>query len=108
MANQILGALKITNTPKLNFAIERALVSDTWYEKPRFEDNKWFQNLTTHKPLPLSSMIKQRNRIDPIYTNKQKDCFINTVCKEHRIAVREAMHKGDSFIVNLEKYRNVL
>ena len=56
MADQILGALKITDTtPKLNYVIERALASDTWYEKPRFEDNKWFQNLTSHEPLPSSS-----------------------------------------------------
>ena len=59
MADQILGALKITNTtPRLNYVIERALASDTWYKKPRFADNKWFQGLTPQKTMPSSSQLK--------------------------------------------------
>ena len=109
MADQILGALKITDTtPKLNYVIERALASDTWYEKPRFEDNKWFQNLTSHKPLLLSTQIKKlRERIEPIHTNKLRDCFKATTSREDRIAARKTKAQGDSFIVKIEKYRNV-
>ena len=80
MADQILGALKITNTtPRLNYVIERALASDTWYKKPRFADNKWFQGLTPHKTMPSSSQIKKlRERIEPIHANKLRDCFTHS------------------------------
>ena len=90
-ADQILGALKIKDTtPRLNYIIEAALKGDTWYEKPRFADNNWFQGLMPHKPMPSSSQIKKLGeKPEPIYANKLRDAFKATASKEERIADRE-------------------
>ena len=91
MADQILDALKIKDTtPRLDKVIEEALQGDTWYKKPRFADNKWFQGLTPHKTMPTSSQIKKlRERVEPIHTNKLRDCFKATASREDRITTRE-------------------
>ena len=106
--DQILGALKIKDTtPKLDDIIERALLGDNWFEKPRFANNNWPLGLTPHKPMPLSSQIKKLGKPEPIYADKLRDAFKATASKEARIAARETKLQGDSFIVRIQKYRNV-
>ena len=107
-ADQILGASKIKDTtPKLDDIIERALLGDNWFEKPRFADNNWVKGLTPHKPMPSSSQIKKLGKPEPIYADKLRDAFRATASKEERIAARETKLQGDSFIVRIQKYGNV-
>ena len=98
-SNQILGALKITETPKLDYVIEKALLGDTWYEPKRFEDRvKELKPCKKHLP---SSRIKEENINKPIYNDAQKGNIIETVSRETRMAERHAIQKGHSFEVNL-------
>ena len=108
--DQILGALKIKDegTSKLDYIITRALLSDNWFEKPRFANNNWFQGLTKHKLMPTSAQIKKLNeRIPPIHEDKIHGCFKGMGKRDERITEKETKANVDSFIINIEKYRNV-
>ena len=114
--SQIFGALKFEDTDKgLDYVINRALDGDNWIEKPPTvaDEQNWFQGLTTHKPMPSSSQIKNLGpkiiNADPynFHGHKKHNCFHGTSAKEDRIAARKNKECGESFIVKIEKYRNV-
>ena len=110
MVDQILGALKIKDegTSKVDYIITRALLGDNWFEKPRFANNNWFQGLTKHKLMPTSAQVKKLNkRILPIHEDKIHGCFKGMGKRDERIAKKETKANVDSFIINIEKYRNV-
>ena len=63
--------------------------------------------------MPSSSQIKD---LQPKYFNrdpyhfhgeKKRDCFLGTAAKEDRIAMQKIKECGESFLVKIEKYRNV-
>ena len=69
--SQIFGALKFEDKPKsLNDIIDQALAGDNWIDNPPpASEHYWTGNpsgLTTHKPMPSSSQIKD---LEPKYFN---------------------------------------
>jgi hypothetical protein len=63
--------------------------------------------LVKSKPLPSSSNIKKKNKVDPIYNDAHKCAIVETIGREVRMAERYAIQKGDSFTVNLQTWGNV-
>ena len=63
--------------------------------------------------MPSSSQIKSLGPktfdADPFnfHGKKKRDCFHGTSAKEDRIAAQKIKECGESFIVKIEKYRNV-
>ena len=119
--SQIFSALSFEETPKgLDYIIDQALASDDWIEKPPTTDEQnWFQGLVAHTPMLSSSQIKKLGpKVEPIkkrfkadfhglHGGKIHDCFNGTSAKEDRIAARSIKTHRESFIVKIEKYRNV-
>ena len=67
--SQIFGALKFEDTPKgLDYVITQSLAGDNWIDNPPpASEHYWTSNpsgLTTHKPMPSSSQIKD---LEPKY-----------------------------------------
>jgi hypothetical protein len=105
VTDQIRGVMSFTETPRLDYVINQALAGDTWYSKPNNNDtivDDWFKGLINDlsdvapsptkknqpskadklvklKPLPLSSNIKKKNQIAPIYTDAHKCAIVETI-----------------------------
>jgi hypothetical protein len=133
VTDQICGVVSFTETPRLDYVINQALAGDTWYSKPDNDEtiaNDWFKGLINDlsdipisptkknqlkkadklvksKPLPSSSNIKKKNKVDPIYNNAHKCAIVETIGREVRMAERYAIQKGDSFTVNLQMWGHV-
>ena len=116
--SQIFDALKFEEKPKsLNDIIDQALSGDNWIDNPPpASKHYWTGNpscLTTHKPMLSSSQIKDLEpkyfKRDPYHFHgkKKHDCFHGTSAKEDGIAMRKNKEHRESFIVKIEKYRNV-
>jgi hypothetical protein len=133
VTDQIRGVMSFMDTPKFDYVINQALAGDTWYSKPDTNEtitDDWFKGLINDlsdvqinptkknqpskadklvksKPLPSSSNIKKKNKVEPIYHDAYKGTVVETIGREVRIAQRAAIKKGDSFIVNLQMLGNV-
>jgi hypothetical protein len=133
VTDQIHGVMSFTETPRLDYVINQALVGDTWYSKPDNDETiaeDWFKGLINDlsdvsightkknqpskadklvksKPLPSSSNIKKKNQIAPIFNNAHKCAIVKTIGREVRMAERYAIQKGDSFKVNLQTWGHV-
>jgi hypothetical protein len=83
-----------TKTPKLDKAINQALVGDTWYNPPKFINNNHPVDLVPAKALPHSTKVKLLNKHCPIQ-------------KQTTLAQRKAVKRGRTFTVNIEKFGQV-
>jgi hypothetical protein len=133
VTDQIRGVMSLTETPRLDYVINQALAGDTWYSKPDNDEtiaDDWFKGLINDlsdvsisptkknqpskadklvksKPLPSSSNIKKKNKVDPIFNDAHKCAIVETIGREVRMAERYAIQKGDSFTVNLQMWGHV-
>jgi hypothetical protein len=128
VTDQIRGVMSFTETLKLDYVINQALAGDTWYSKPDNDETiakDWFKclindlsdvepakknqptkadKLVKSKSLPLSSYIKKKNQIAPIYDDSHKCAIVETIGREVCMAERYAIQKGDSFEIYLQTW----